>query len=193
MMINIEEFNWMNKSELKVEDDRFFIKSTPNSDFFCNPIDGKISSNASFLYKEIKGDFVINVRVKPVFKDTYDACAVFVYADENHWLKTAFEYTDLGTPSIVTVATNIYSDDANGVDIKEEAVFLQIIRKGDIFACHYSTDGKVYKMARILKLVVPDTIRAGVVAQSPTGAGNFMEFNSLNITQTLPEDIRNSK
>jgi len=193
MKISIEEFSWINKSELKVEDNKFFVKSTSNSDFFCNPIDGKTVSGAPFLYKEIKGDFLISVRVKPVFTSTYEAGTVFAYADDNHWLKLAFEYTDLGAPSVVTVATDIYSDDANGVEIKEEAIYLQIMRKGDIFVCHYSIDGKEYKMVRILKLVLPDTIKIGVSAQSPTGAGNFMEFSDLKITQVLPEDIRKSK
>ena len=192
-MTDLNNFSWINKSELKGDINNFSIKSIPNSDFFCNPIDGKIASSAPFLYTDIKGNFRINVRVKPVFKSTYDACTIFVYSDETHWLKTAFEFTDLGAPSIVTVATNVFSDDANGVDIKEDSVYLQVIRKGFVFACHYSVDGINYKMARILRLTLPETVKVGVSAQSPTGSGNFMEFSNLKITQTIPEDIRNSK
>jgi len=191
--MNLEELSWMNKSELRVENDKFYIKSTRHSDFFCNPLDGISTTTAPFLYKEVKGDFLISVCVKPAFVSTYDACAVFVYANEKHWLKTAFEFTDLDTCSIVTVATDNYSDDANGVDMKEEAVYLQIIRKGDVFACHYSTDGIEYKMARLLRLCVPATVKAGIAVQSPTGIGQFMEFRDFKISQTLPEDIRKSR
>jgi len=192
-MEDIRTFSWMNESELKAEKDCFHIKSKSHSDFFCNPVDGEITADATFLYKEVEGDFLISVRVKPVFVHTYDACSILIYSDETHWIKTAFEFTDLGTNSIVTVATDGYSDDANGVDIKDDFVYLQVIRKGDVFACHYSTDGVNFKMARFLRIAVPETLKIGVSAQSPTGAGNFMEFSDLKITSTLPKDIRASK
>ena len=190
--MNLDDFSWLNKSDIKVENEIFYIKATPHSDFFCNPVDGNSIATAPFLYKEIEGDFLINVRVKPAFISTYDACSVFIYSDERHWLKTAFEYTDMETHSIVTVATDNYSDDANGVDIKEDNIYLQVIRKGNVFACHYSADGINYKMARLLRLDVPAVLKAGVSAQSPTGEGQLMEFKDLKITQTLPKDIRKS-
>lgn len=191
-MINIEEFNWLNKSEIKMGNNSFYIKATPRSDFFCNPVDGTSTASAPFLFKEMEGDFLISVCVKPSFVSTYDACSVFVYSDEKHWLKTAFEYTDLDTHSIVTVATDDYSDDANGVNIKEDNVYLQVIRKGDVFACHYSTDGINFRMVRLFRLIVPATVKVGLSAQSPIGEGQFMEFSKLKITQILPNDIRKS-
>ena len=193
MSTNFEEFSWMNESELNIEGSNFFIKATPNSDFFRNPIDGTVVATAPFFYKEITGDFLINVCVKPTFKSTYDAGCIFIYSDEKRWLKVAFEYTDLGTNAIVTVATNNYSDDANGVEIKDDWVYLQVIRKGDVFACHYSTDGVNFKMTRLLHQGIPSTIKVGVSAQSPIGQGQFMAFKDLKITHVLPEDIRKSK
>ena len=192
MAINLEEFCWLNKSDIVIENDKFFIKSLPHSDFICSPVKGNVIANAPFLYKEVEGDFVINACVKPTFQSVYDACAVFAYVDDKNWLKIAFEYTDLGTHSIVTVATENYSDDANGVDINENAVFLQIIRKNNVFVCHYSTDGIEYKMARILRLNAPAKMKIGVAVQSPTGEGQLMEFSNLKITKTLPADIRKS-
>jgi len=189
-MENIKEYSWINESELKVEGNKFYIKAMPKSDFFRNPIDGTVVANAQYLYREIEGDFLIRARVKPIFADIYDACSIFISADEERWLKAAFEFTDLGYNAIVTVATNGYSDDANGIEIKDDSVYLQVIRKGDAFACHYSTDGENYKMSRLLRLPVPATIKVGVSAQSPTGNGGFMEFSDLMITNKLPEDIR---
>lgn len=191
MTMDFSKFQWMNESECRVENDTFYIKSTPNSDFFCNPTDGMPIATAPFLYQEMEGDFLIKVCAKPTFVSTYDACTVFVYVDDKHWLKIAFEYTDLGTHSIVTVATNHYSDDANGVDMKGDAVYLQVMRKGNVFACHYSTDDVNYKMARLLRMDIPTVVKIGVSAQSPTGEGQFMAFKDLTISQTLPEDIRN--
>ena len=192
MTINLKDFNWMNESELNIEGNNFFIKATPHSDFFRNPIDGTVTATAPFLYKELTGDFLISVCVRPTFTSTYDACSIFIYSDEKRWLKVAFEYTDLDTHSIVTVATNTYSDDANGVDINEDWVYLQVIRKGDVFACHYSKDGIDYKMTRLLHLATSPKVKVGISAQSPIGEGQFMEFKDLKITHELPEDIRKS-
>jgi len=192
MAMDLSKFNWINESELKVEDDSFYLLSTPNSDFFCNPADDSVVSDAPFLYKEVSGDFLISARVKPTFQSTFDACTVFVYADDRHWLKIAFEYTDMESHSIVTVATDHYSDDAIGEEMKEEAVYLQIVRKGDIFACHYSADGVNYRLARILGLKMPAAVKVGVSAQAPTGQGQFMEFRDLKLTQALPKDMRTS-
>jgi len=191
-MEDIRTYKWINESELEVDDNRFFIKALPKSDFFCNPIDDTVVKNAQFLYKEIEGDFLVRVRVKPTFEHVYDACSIFIYANEAHWLKTAFEFTDLGPNAIVTVATDGYSDDADGVEIDEDFVYLQVIRKNDVFACHYSTDGVNFKMARLLRIALPTTVKVGVSAQSPTGTGGFMEFSDLLITDKLPEDIRSA-
>ena len=188
-----EELDWMNESELRCKDSRFFVRSTPRSDFFCSPETGDVVATAPFLYRDVDGDFRMNVRVRPTFVSTYDACSLFVYARDRQWLKVAFELTDIGTHSIVTVATDGYSDDANGVDIANDTVYLQLIRKGDVFVCHYSTDGATFKMARILGINMPTAVRVGVSVQAPTGEGQWMEFSDLNLTKTIPADIRTSK
>jgi hypothetical protein len=191
-MININDFKWINESEYEITGDVLRIKSISNADFFTNPVDGNVSASAAFLYEEVEGDFRISVCVKPAFEHTYDACSIFVYADESRWLKTAFEYTDFNTRAVVTVATNGYSDDANGVNIDGDKLHLQVIRKGDVFVCHYSEDGENFTMARILRLPAGKTVKAGLSAQSPTGQGKFMEFSDLRITKDLPGDIRKS-
>ena len=135
--MNVHDFNWMNQSELKMEGDTCYVKSTPHSDMICSPVDGGIITNAPFLYREMEGDFLVGARVKPTFVSTYDAMGILVYADERHWLKTCFEVTDFNTRSIVTVATDTYSDESIAEDVKADAVYLQIMRKGNVFACHY--------------------------------------------------------
>ena len=193
MIVNLKQFSWMNQSELEIENDKAYMTSTPHSDFICSPVDGSVCANAPFLYQEMEGDFLIRVRVKPTFVSTYDACTILAYVDERHWLKTGFEYTDFEANSIVTVATDGYSDESIGVDIEEDTVYVQIMRKGNVFACHYSADGVTYKMARKLRLDFPARVKVGISVQSPRGPGQTMEFSGLEILQTAPEDIRKSK
>lgn len=193
MTVNLNEFRWLNESELKIENGKIYMTSASHSDIICNPLDGSALSTAPFFYQEIEGDFLISACVKPTFVSTYDACALVVYADERHWLKTCFEYTDFETNSIVTVATDTTSDESIGADIEADSVYLQIMRKGNVFACHYSVDGKTYQLSRKLRLNVPNKVKIGISVQSPTGAGQVMEFSDLHISQTLPEDMRKSK
>jgi len=184
------EFKWINPSQIEENAQQIILDATPKSDFFCNPMDGSVIATAPFLYTEVKGDFSIKAKVTPAFISTYDACALMVFSNERLWLKTAFENTDFGTHAVVTVATNEFSDDANGCNIENESVFLKIIRKKQAFACHYSLDGKTYRMIRILHLPMPETVKVGISVQSPLGNGGKMCFSDFELTEKIPIDIR---
>ena len=55
--------------------------------------------------------------------------------DERMWAKAAFEASDFGTRAAVCVVTDQVSDDANGCNINQDAVWLRIVRVGDYDAC----------------------------------------------------------
>lgn len=190
MELSIKDFKWINKSEYNLEGDTITITALPKTDYFRNPINGSVSENAQFLYTEIEGDFAFRAKVKPNFEETFDACSLFVYADEENWIKTAFEATDLGTNAIVTVVTRGFSDDANSVNVEGESIYLQLVRKKDTFVCHYSFDGKEFMMARIFHFPAPSTLKVGFGAQSPKGRGGPREFSEAQLLWDLPENLR---
>ena len=103
------------------------------TDYFQNPNGEGGSDSASLLWTAVEGDFVAQAHVRPTFASTYDAGALMVRHDETHWAKFCFESTDLGTHAAVSVVTNGLSDDANSVDLEAEAIWLQIVRQGDLF------------------------------------------------------------
>ena len=78
-----------------------------------------------------------------VITSVYDACALMFFHDDTHWGKFCFEFTDINTHAVVSVVANGLSDDANGVDIDGNSVWLQLARNGHIFSMHYSTTGIV--------------------------------------------------
>ncbi len=47
--------------------------------------------------------------------------------------------------AVVTVMTNEKSDDANGINVDTNEIWLQMARKDNAFAIHYSLDGKEIK------------------------------------------------
>lgn len=179
------------ESDYEIIEDGIKAVATPNSDFFVDPDSNKSVANAPFFYGEVTGDFVLKARVSHDFVSTYDACVLFAFDNERLWAKACFEYTDYGTHSVVTVMTNGRSDDANSVDIEGNEVWLQLARKGNLFGIHYSIDGKEFRMARLTNLPMGDTIKVGLVAQSPMGEGGDRYFRDIELKRISLKNIRN--
>jgi uncharacterized protein len=188
--MNYNDFQWTISTQYDVTEDGIQIYAPAKTDYFVNPIDGKVLADAPFFYKEVEGDFVLRARVSHDFVSTYDACVLLALDHDKLWAKACFEFTDLCTHSVVTVMTNEKSDDANGVNVDGNEIWLQMSRKDNIFAIHYSYDGKEYKMARICHLPMQNKIKVGLEAQSPTGNGGMRKFADVSLELRSPADIR---
>jgi len=192
------KFNWINEGQLKEEKNRIEMYAPAGSDFFCN--NGAISEegitpetlcNAPFYYTEIKGDFVMKVKVTHEFKDTYDSASVMIMIDMLNLAKACFEKTDFGTHAAVSVVTrNGESDDANGCNVDSNTVWLQITRVGNSFAFHYSEDGKAFYMMRFFNLSASDSIKVGLLAQAPQGQGGVRIYENFSIENKTVKNIR---
>ena len=183
-------FKWDFESEVDIGERSLKIKAHPNSDCFVDPADGKKIFNAAFFHMETEKDFTIRAKVSHSFKSEYDACVLMVMSNENCWVKLCFELTDIGTHAVVSVVTNGVSDDANGVDIDGKQVYLQLAKKGHLFALHYSLDGSNYNMVRYFSLPIRETCKVGFVAQSPRGEGGDFLFEDIEINYTTAKDFR---
>jgi hypothetical protein len=180
------------------KEDEIAIYAPARTDYFNNPVpeNGKFmkpQGNAPFFYEEIEGDFVLKAKARPNFESTYDAASLMVIQDENTWLKAAFEKSDFGTVAVVSVVTNLVSDDANGCNIDSDSVWLQVARAGSNFAIHYSLDGEKYDMIRIFYLPVEKTVKVGIEAQSPTGEGGYRYFSNLSLEKRTLENLRSGE
>lgn len=163
----------------------------PNTDYFVNPETGDVTANAPFFYEEVSGDFVLRARVSLDFKSTYDACVLLALDNERLWAKACFEMSNYGFPTIISVMTNGRSDDAFCISVDGTEAWLQLSRKGDVFAVHYSLDGKLFKMARLAYLPMSSTIKVGFEAQSPTGNGGVRNFRDIDFKNISLNNIRN--
>jgi regulation of enolase protein 1 (concanavalin A-like superfamily) len=78
------------------------------------------------------------------------------------------------------VVTDGDSDDCNGERMDSvEWVYLQIVRRGDHWGLHHSSDGKKWRMARFFCLALSPTVKVGLEAQSPLGKGTMARFSHL--------------
>ncbi len=174
-------FQQMNDCEYQVfPDNKILFKAPPRTDYFVDPINGLVNVNAPFLYHWVS----FRVKVKPHFIETYDACVLLAYDHERLWAKACYELTDLKTRNVVSVMTN-------GPLICQEEIWLQIVRKGHMFGIHYSLDGKTYQMVKLTYLPMNNSIKVGIVAQSPCGEGGEMMFSNMSIVEKTIDDVRN--
>lgn len=185
------EFMLRNQAvELTKTGDEVAICAPAKTDFFIDICTELKKADAPFYYADVDGDFIIRSKVRPQFVSTYDAGCILIHESDEKWIKLAFENTDLGYPSIVSVVTNGISDDCNGERIGEEAVWLQAMRKGDNWALHYSADAVTWKMVRYFRLPMGRRVQAGISAQAPTGDSCRVTFQMPQISANNYSDIR---
>lgn len=193
--MDLQNWKWFNESQIIHEGDEVVIYAPAKTDWFNNPVpeNGLLSApvaNAPFFYTEVTGDFVFRAKVRPNFKSVYDACALMVIQDERLWTKAAFEKSDFGTTAAVCVVTNGISDDANGCNIAQDEVWLQIVRVGDVFCTHYSLDGERFDMVRLFHLPVEKTVKVGIEAQSPAGDGGLRFYSEISLENRTVKNLR---
>ena len=196
--MNLQNWKWLNESQIIHEGNEVVIYAPARTDWFNNPVpeNGELSApvaNAPFFYTEVTGDFVFRAKVRPNFKSVYDACALMVIQDEKLWTKAAFEKSDFGTTAAVCVVTNGVSDDANGCNIAQDEVWLQIVRVGDVFCTHYSLDGERFDMVRLFHLPVEKTVKVGIEAQSPAGEGGLRFYSEISLENRTVKNLRAGK
>lgn len=186
------DLNWMNPPQSqRTENNSLKITVTEGTDFFNNPEDSSVVGSAPYLYKQIKGDFVVKALVQPDFSDQWNAVALMLHVDSLNWIKFAFENSDATGPSIVSVVTKGVSDDANGAILSNvEKVWLSMARKGNIYSMHWSVDGEHFKMARLTSMISQDPVKIGIEAQSPVGHVATHQIHYFEIMERTVSDLR---
>lgn len=161
-----------------------------DADDFVDPGGRPPRFSAPFLWLPWRGDFVARALTRPHFKYNYDSAGLLALANPTLWAKLCFESTDFGTTAAVSVITDGTSDDANGVDLTSETLWLQMCRVDNLFGLHYSLDGQTWRMVRYFGLNLPEEIRLGVIAQCPTGPGSVIDILKFSVEARRVTNMR---
>lgn len=146
---------------------------------------------ATSLAFAVDGDFQLSARVRVDHpRTTFDAGALTVWADEEHWAKLCFEWSPDGAAMVVSVVTNHYSDDANAIDVDTDEVWLRVSKIGPAFAFHCSPDGRQWRFVRLFRLLTDAPVRAGFLAQAPLGDGATATFTDVRYTPETLTQLR---
>jgi regulation of enolase protein 1 (concanavalin A-like superfamily) len=155
------------------------ISADAKTDWFVDPFDGTVASNAPILLFTPEPDYVLSTRVTLSFDTKWDAGALMLWGDEHHWAKLSFEYSPDKRPTLVTVVTRGLSDDCNSMAVEGDSVYLRIATSGRTYVFYFSLDGRNWQILRTFRLDTEIPVRAGFEAQSPAGTGAVAKFSSI--------------
>ncbi|MGV9270505.1 DUF1349 domain-containing protein [Kitasatospora sp. NPDC003701] len=168
-----------------LKDGTLSVFAEPGTDILTDPLTGAVRSNAAIaLVDPPSGDWQFSARLRVGFEAPWDAGALFVRSDRDHWAKVNFEQAPDGVPSIYSVVTRGRSDDAVGWAAAGGALWLRISRVDGAFAFHASSDGTTWRLVRQFDLGPDRAVRVGIEAQSPVGKGCRVDFDSVRLTPT---------
>jgi len=180
------------------EQGRGIVAQAPaHTDFYRNP-GGENSADAESMLNAVtllgtppEGDFQLSARVTVGFRSRYDAGALMLWLDEQHWAKFCFELSPAAEPMVVSVVTRRVSDDANGFVVPDRSVWLRVCRVDRAYAYHAATDGRTWRLIRVFSLGEPrPDHKIGFEAQSPTGDGCAVTFDEIRFTGKRLADLR---
>jgi uncharacterized protein len=170
----------------------FTISAQAKTDWFVDPNGAAHHDNAPALLFDADKDFILSSKVTVDFKSTYDAGVLTFYQHPKSWAKLCFERSPQGSPMIVSVVTKGSSDDCNSVAMTENSMYLRISKLGKSCAFHFSSNGDFWHMVRYFAL--EDTpVKAGFLAQSPTGKGCKVKFSDVKFDYKTLKDIRSGE
>jgi len=190
-----EKLHWINNpKDWKYQDKKLTIVASEKTDLFVDPqheYEVVNSPKAVFLPAD---SFLLSGKIQVNFKTDYDAGVLVVYAGANEWAKLCFEYSPQKKPFVVSVVNNGISDDCNHVPIDGNTIYLRIAGLGkNIFAFHYSTDGKYWNLVRYFSLTAKREAHVGFSSQSPTGASCTSTFSEISYVPMKLKDVRNGQ
>lgn len=156
-----------------------------------NSPDGKfVRQDAAMLLFPPDRDFILTARVSAELRSVYDVAALVVYQDGNTWAKFCYENSVERQATLVSVVTRGSSDDCNSVAAPADGVYLAIVRKGDEFAFHASTDGRVWRLIRHFSLPLATGARLGFAAHGSGATTLRAVFSEISYAPALTGNMR---
>ena len=168
------------------------LEASAGADWSNDALGGPAQQRATALAFPALAQFSLSTRVAVTGpRTTFDAGALAIWADADHWAKLCFEFSPQGQPMVVSVVTNEFSDDVNSVPVSDEFVHLRVTRTGPAWAFHSSSDGSRWDFVRLFRLATGHPIKVGFLAQAPLGDCCRARFDQISLTTEIPGDLRN--
>ncbi len=175
---------WMNEPpEWGDDSDGLWMRPGAGTDFWRVTHYGFVRHTGHLAYREVVGDFRVDVVVRGAYEALYDQAGLMVWVDEETWVKCGIEYVD-GVQQASAVVTRGFSDwSVAAVSGNPERMWLRLTREGTAVLVHFSLDGVAYSLLRMAYLPEAERVRVGPMAASPDGPGFVARFEGFTVTQ----------
>jgi len=190
-----QKLSWVNSPlKWKYELKKLTIWAGEKTDLFADPQHEYTVMNSPKAVFRPDETFLLSGKAEVNFKTDYDAAVLVLYAGDDAWAKLCFEYSPQKKPYVVSVVNNGLSDDCNHIPINGNKIYLRVAGLGNnIFAFHYSTNGKYWNMVRYFFLTTKKEIRVGFSSQSPTGKSCTSTFSQISYAKKKLKNLRNGE
>jgi regulation of enolase protein 1 (concanavalin A-like superfamily) len=168
------------------------LVSARGVDWTNDAFGGEQQQAATALAFDAPETFTLSARISVTGqRSTFDAGALAIWADSDHWAKLCFEFSPQAESMVVSVVTaDGFSDDTNSSVVGADAVFLRLTRIGSGWAFHESRDGATWSFVRQFRLALPQPPLVGFLAQAPMGDACTAVFDHIAFDLVVPRDLR---
>ncbi|WP_411557765.1 DUF1349 domain-containing protein [Plantibacter sp. MPB07] len=167
------------------------LTSAAGVDWSNSSLGGPRELRATALAFDAPDHFTLSARVAVVGeRSTFDAGALALWIDDEHWAKLCFEQSPQGQAMVVSVVTNTWSDDVNSTHVTADHVWMRVSRLGDAWAFHSSNDGVTWDFVRVFRLHSDAPARVGFLSQAPLGPPCEARFDEIAFGAAPPTDLR---
>lgn len=158
------------------------VTAAPKTDFWRQTHSNHIANNGHFYYRELNGDFTMQVKVVGCYKALYDQAGLMVRLDDLNWMKCGVEFFNDRQHASVVVTREFSDWSVLPLLANTPALWLRVSRLGNFLEVHYSLVGTNYTMLRQGYFPPAVPVQAGVMIAAPMGDGFTAAFESLTIT-----------
>lgn len=183
----VDGYFWLNKPEFEVENNRMYITTSPDTDFWQKTHYNFERDNGHCLLTKADYDFSLSVRTEFYPRKQYDQCGLIIRVDSENWIKTSIEYESENHSRLGSVVTNLGYSDWATVDIntKTNGMWYRIQSKKNDFLIEYSVDGIIWKQLRITHLLCSyKELSIGIYACSPMDSSFESVFDNYRLERS---------
>lgn len=167
------------------------LTSEAEVDWSNSSLGGPQELGATALAFDAPERFTLSARISVLSeRSTFDAGALALWVDGDHWAKLCFEQSPQGQAMVVSVVTNTWSDDVNSTIVTADSVWMRVSRLDDAWAFHSSTDGVTWDFVRVFRLHADAPVRVGFLSQAPLGPPCEARFDDITLGAEPPQDLR---
>jgi regulation of enolase protein 1 (concanavalin A-like superfamily) len=167
------------ESDIIIDEANITILAKKRTDLYTNADGSNSNDNAPRVFFEPKSDFTLSAKVTADFTTAYDGGALFLYADTDNWGKLLFERFKSGDNGIASTITRLTGDDAYHYLVKNNYIYLKIVRKKNKFTFLYSESGEEWSYLRSFSLTTLKAIKVGFIAQSPISNTHKVVYSDI--------------